>query len=237
MNKHIDMKDNLLKKISSNEVVMRPKIYFTLKLIALGVISFLVLAVSVFTFNFILWSIHAQATDAFLGFGRRGIPLFLAAFPWTLLIVDIALIFVLQWIVRRFYHGYRKPILLALIGIFVIMGAAGTVIDLATPVNDFLYRGDSRFVPSQVRDIYRNTRSSPRPVGDTCLCVITAIGTSTLIAENAVLGSTTQFIVMVPSHDSHATTSSLSVGDTVMVAGDREGNTIQAFGIRKIEPR
>ena len=237
MDNHTDMKDDILKKISSNKVTMRSKIYFRLEFILLGLLSFIIIAISVFIFNFILWSIHAQAIDAFLNFGQRGIMLFLVTFPWMLLIIDLVLIFVLQWIIRKFYHGYRKPILFGLIGVFIVITVTGTIIDTITPVNDFIYRGDSRFVPSQIRDVYRNTRQSTRPMGGTCLCVITAIGTSTLTVENAILGTTTKFTVLVPQHGRYATTSSLSIGDTVIIAGDKEGNVIEAFGIRKIESR
>jgi len=235
-NEKTSIKDKLLSKISSNDISMRPKIYFTGKLIILGILSFIVLVISVFIFNFILFSIHAQATDALLGFGPRGILPFLAAFPWMLLIIDIIFIAAFQWILRKFHHGYRKPILIGLIGIFIVTIVVGVIIDKATPVNDFLHHGDPRFVPSQIHDLYLGTDRPPRPTGGTCLCIITSIGTSTITAENALLGSTTQFLIIIPLHERHATTSSLSVGDTVMIAGDQQGNIIRAFGIHKIEP-
>lgn len=229
------IKDALLSKIASHKVSMRPKMYFTIKLIITGIVAFLVLVISVFIFDFILFSIHRQATDALLGFGYRGIAPFLYAFPWTLFIIDVIFIFALHWILRRFHRGYRRPILLGLGGLFILTVGIGVIIDTTTPTNDFLHRGDSRFVPTQIRDLYRSTDRAPRPNNGTCLCVITSIGTTSFTAENAILGTTTQFLIMVPRNERHATTSSLIVGDTVMIAGDRTGDVIRAFGIQKVE--
>lgn len=247
MNTHIpgdpiSIKADLLKKISSDEVAMRPKLYFTLKLATLIVLGSLVMGISVFLFNFILFCIHAQAIDSLLGFGARGWLWFIESFPWLLLGIDIVCMGAFYIIGRRFNRGYRTPIMWNVLAIVVVTVAAGAIIDTATPINDFLHKDHPRYLPPQVKQLYYSYERPVRPASGTCLCNILAIGTSTFTVWSSALGTSTKFTIVVPADAPYATTSGLAIGDTVMIAGEdimsasgTPTNSIQAFGIRKVE--
>src|SRR5690348_1082993 len=113
-NEQDNMKQDIMNRIKSGELDMRPRIYFMLKLAALIVLMVATLVVSIFILTFILFSIRINSQDVLLGFGSRGLTTFLRFFPWGLLFIDIALIFLSQHLLRQFRFGYRIPALYVL---------------------------------------------------------------------------------------------------------------------------
>lgn len=233
---HVSLRDTVVARIKTGQVSMRPRLYFTLQIVAVALTAFAVLLVSIFIFNFILFSIRINSHDVFLSFGPRGIVAFLVFFPWPLLAMDIGLIVLLEWLVRKFRFGYRLPILYLLGAILALTFFAGLALDRATPFNDrLMVRAGGPGLPPPIGMLYRG---SERPLHDgICRCVIIAIDGNTLTAESRGLNAgTTTLKIVLPENDPRATTSALAVGDTVFIAGDRDGDTIQAFGVRKIDP-
>lgn len=231
-----NMKDELLAKIKAGEVTMRPKIHFTLKAVALVAVAFAVLVVSILIFNFIFFSIRIAGHESLLGFGWEGLLRFLFFFPWILLAIDLSLIVVLEWLLRQFRFGYHTPVLYLLGGIVVVSVSAGMIIDRGTSFNDALVtRAGRHQLPPPINGWYEPTRHFPRPESGICRrCTILAIDGNVLVVapENAI--GTTTLTIVLPKNGPHATTSRLSVGDTVMIAGDLRGGTLYAFGVRVI---
>jgi hypothetical protein len=81
----------ILQKIKSDDVKMRPRVYFTIKLIILAIISIITLITTVFLFSFVLFSVRASGEMLLLGFGYRGVVIFLSLFPWKTLFLEIVL--------------------------------------------------------------------------------------------------------------------------------------------------
>lgn len=230
----ISMKEQILKRINANTLHMRPKLYFTAQVIALVALTFAILVISVFICNFILFSIRINSHDVLLGFGPRGFEAFIILFPWPLLVLDGGLIILLQRLLRKFRFGYKSPVLLLFAGLIVLTGAIGLILDRDTPLNDVLLRGsDEHRLPMPIGDMYGRARHL-LPDAGFCKCLITAIDGNTLSVVDS--RSTTTLRVILPMDDGHATTSGLSVGDTILVAGDRDGAIIEAFGVRKVSP-
>ena len=226
------MKEKLLERIRGGELTMRPRAYFTIKIVILGLVAIAILVVSVSILNFISFSLRLNGHDSLLRFGPQGALLFLQLFPWMLLITDIVLVVFLEWLVRQFRFGSKIPILYLLAGILIATVSVGLVIDRGTTFNDtFLDRADQHRLPGPFGDYFEGARRSPSPDSGMCKCTVTAIKGNILSAEDIDVGTTTHLTIIVPFDDSHATTSSLSVGDVVFIAGIRHGNTIEAFGI------
>jgi hypothetical protein len=232
------LQQKILEKIRSGEVSMRPRAYFMLKMALLALVAAAIVLVSVFILNFILFSIRASSQDALLGFGPRGLVAFLAFFPWPLLILDGLLIAGAQWLLREFKFGYKLPVVYVIAGLLVATVAAAFVLDRGTGLNDALLdRYDHDELHGPFGDLYGNARRLP-PGQGMCRCVITEVNGNTLTVKD--LRTDAALTVIVPSDDPHATSSGLSVGDVVFIAGDgdKDGDdmVIRAFGIRKIAP-
>lgn len=229
------MRERILEKIDSQELSMRPKIYFTLKVAALVLVALAVLAISIFIFNFILFSVRINSHDSLLGFGPRGIEAFLLFFPWVWLAFDIALISLLEWLLRGFRFGYKIPVLYLLLFIFVITTFTALAIDRGTDVNDRLLRRADRHELPFGGEFFEGARR-PMPGSGVCICTITAIKGNVLSVLDTRNGSSTSLTVVLPLNDPRATTTLLIVGDTVFIAGDVEKGMIRAFGVRKVSP-
>jgi len=156
-NKQNNLKDRILREIRSGDVSMRPRAYFVLQVIALIVVALATLVVSIFIFNFIVFSIRINHTDALFLMGPRAWGTFFAFFPWTLLMLDVLLVLVLEWLVRRLSWGYKVPMLYLLGGLLALTIVSGIVIDRGTPLNDDLWRGNQG-LPPPLRDIYGHAR-------------------------------------------------------------------------------
>ncbi|MCE9643935.1 hypothetical protein K8Q93_01670 [Candidatus Parcubacteria bacterium] len=234
MNEHhpSNLKDQLLKDIRSGEVAMRPRYFFLLKIVALASVATAVLILSVFIFNFILFGLRINHHQELLGFGSRGLFTFLRVFPWFLLLLDVALVVLLEYLLRRFKFGYKVPVLYLLAGLFVGTLLAGFAVDRGTYFNDRMLEG-SRHLPPGLGHFYEGARRPPPPGGGLCRCTILAIDGSQLTVEDTRSGTTT-LVVLLPSNNPRATTTALKVGDTVLIAGTEENGVIRAFGVRKI---
>lgn len=229
------LRNKIMTQIKAERIAMRPRVYFTLQLAAVAFVSLLVLMVTIFLFNFILFSIRINSHEAFLSFGPRGIVAFLIFFPWPFLIFDVLLIAALEWLLRTFKFGYRMPMLYLLAAILSITFLSGFALDRGTRLNDrLMIRADGPGLPPPIGIFYRSSQRAPHD--GACRCVITGIDGNILTVSTLAPEASSTLTIILPENDPRATTTELSVGDTVFIAGDREGDTIRAFGLRKIDP-
>ncbi len=226
------MKETLLAKIRGNEVRMRPRAFFVAKLCAIAFVAGLIIVVSVGIFNFISFSLRINHHDALLGFGSRGIFLFMRFFPWWLAALDVALVLVLEWLLRQFRFASRIPMLYLLVLMLGITVTTGVAIDRATPLNDhFLGQADRDELPPPIGQYFEGARVPPPGDGSTCKCMIVSIDGNTVTAQEVDAATTTILTITIPSDAPEL--SSLTIGDIVFIAGDRHNHTISAFGVHK----
>ena len=229
---HSKIREHILDDIKSGHIAMTPRAYFTLRLVALLALVVAVVITTIFIFNFIFFSIRINGDDALLAFGPRGFETFLAFFPWGYLILDIVLIFALQWLVRYFRMGYRIPVLYLIAGLLVFSVAFGFALD-STRINENLME-NHEYLPRPFGDFYGGARHRPERGSGICECTILSISGDTLTVRDTRVASST-LTVALPQSDDHATTTGLQIGDTIFIAGDEEDGVIHAFGVRKEE--
>jgi hypothetical protein len=232
-NEH-NLKDNILNKIRMDELTMRPKIYFTLQVAALVILTLAVLVVSVFIFNFLLFSIRVSGHLSFLGFGWEGLFVFLHFFPWGFLLLDVALIAILESLLRRFRFGYKVPVLYLLGGLLCLTVLAALLVDRGTGFNDMLLmHADRHELPGPFGEFYEHARIPLPPDSGVCKCSILSINGNTMVVRDT--HSSTTLTIVLPQNDPYATTTFLRVGDIILIAGDTDdGGIIKAFGVGKL---
>jgi hypothetical protein len=222
----------VLDKIRSQQLTMRPRLYFTLKSIALAVVAILTLLLTVSIGSFILFSIRTSYETSLLGFGPSGLLIFLQLFPWALFMLDIACIVLLEWMLRKFRFGYRSPLLYLLFGILVIILSATSVIDTGR-FSDSVLRGAHDIDIPIVGDFYESGRRPPSPGSGVCPCVVVAINGNVLtMQENIPNELPKQVTVVLPAG---AATSSIHVGQSLFIAGTFDHGTLHAFGTRPMD--
>lgn len=231
-----NLKEDILRKIRGKEVSMRPHFYFTLQVAGVALLALAALALSVFICNFILFGIRINSDDSLLHFGPRGLGAFLQFFPWWFLALDLLCIAGLQSLLRQFKFGYRSPILFMLLWLLAFTLAVGFVLDRGTGLNDeLLRRADEHQLLPPFDNVYGGARHALERGSGICRCTVISIDGSTIVVQDT-RDATGTLTVLLPDDDPRATSTGLSAGDTVFIAGDEDDGVIRVFGVRKVPP-
>jgi hypothetical protein len=232
MNQNKDIKDIVLEKIQTGKINMRPRFYFVLQVASLIVVAVVVLLISSLLFSFIIFSIITSGKLFLLGFGARGFWIFFILFPWPLLIIEVTLIILLEWLIKNFKFGYKSSLsrlvfAILLISIFV------SVIIVITPLHSTLQnRAEQQNLPI-LGDYYRNIRRPP-PDQEIFRGIVSDVGTSSFVlnqedANGGVLNKKS-LVIFPPGTPQEMVP---MFGDTVFVAGQlMPDGTIQAYGFQ-----
>ena len=224
---HISNK--VLDKIKSGEVKMRPKIYFVFRTILL-VLGVLVSILSlIYLASFIIFSLRASGILFLPKFGFPGIGIFLNSLPWILILIVVILIIVLEIFTKRFTFVYRRPILYSLLIIVFIVILGSFIID-RTPFHAGLFwRAQEGRLPA-IGSVYRDIGV---PKADN---VHRGIVSETLEDGFAIETPRGELLVIVITSETRfLPEADIEEGDIVVIMGDKDNSTIEAFGIRKIK--
>jgi hypothetical protein len=171
------IQQNVLEKIKTGEVRKVPRVYFMLRILATLFVAILLLASSALVASFIFFSLHESGEQFLLGFGFQGIVVFLKLFPWLCLAFDVALVFLLEWLLQGFKFGYRIPLLNIFIGLLVASGVLGGLLALTPLHPDLLHLSDDHQLPI-LAPAYEQIFDSHDAEG-VCRGVVLSVGTST----------------------------------------------------------
>lgn len=227
-----DFKQRLLDKIQEGHVKMHSKIYYALKIAAVIGVGAAALVACSFFMSFIFFSFQIGGELSLLGFGGKGIQLFFLMFPWKLLFIIIALLFLLEWLFNTFRFAYQTPFVYMLGGLLAASIVLGSIISV-TPLHDtMMIRARQKNLPL-MHMFYDDLRRSPqnRVIFPG---IITKIKNNMLIVENDDFENTGEIKVYLP--EDRDAGEKFSVGERVSVAGEWQDGEFYAFGVKKIGP-
>ena len=229
--RHIAQK--VLERVSAGKVQMRSKTYFVVRVAMTAFLAILTLAVSVWVVSFIFFSIHESGELFLLGFGSRGVVVFLSLFPWLSLIIDLGLLFLLELLLQRFKFGYRTPLLSIFVGVLLVSIILGIAFDFLPIHSMLLDRADSGQLPV-IGEMYESIRDSHQNQG-VFRGTVTSIQGSQFVISHSDLDHDADdgtHTVLIPSGIVLPTP--LQVGDRVYVFGSLINGVIQASGIQEL---
>lgn len=233
--KQSTIEEDVLERIRSGQLTMRSKSFFIATVSFTIILSLLVLIVSIWLASFISFGLRITGHESLLGFGSRGLALFLSVFPWGLAVLDLALITLLVWVLQRFRFVYRTPILIILAILVAIGTGSGLLLDRETGFHDGRFeKAEAGELPVPLQDLYENARPvAPEDQGIYRGYVTRIVSGSFLMTydDHDQDGDEGMWVVIPPSGFD---TASLRIGDKVYVAGDRDGKTIEAYGVRTL---
>ena len=223
----MNTKLDILKKIKSGEVEMKPHWHFVLKslLLLLGVIVTSLLVV--YILSFILFFLRQSGIGFVPLYGFRGVIIFVMNSPWLLIASVGALVVVLQLLVKKYSFSFRQPLLYSLIGIVFLVLLSSYVLErtqfhhrlqgFATerglPVFDSLYRGIDEKRPENI-----------------------IFGSITEIKDDGFMLETDtdeSLKVFISKETRQRPNTMYGISDTVLVFGDRTGaSSVAALGVR-----
>jgi hypothetical protein len=226
--------ETVLEKIHNNEIKIDTKFHAIFRLSMLIFVATIVFSLSVFIGNIVLFTFRISNQASLLFFGEKGMYIFFSLFPWDLILFDLVCIVVFLWLIRSFRFGYKTPVVYLLGSVVFIAALCGVVLDRGIRINERLVVLAER-LPSPFAGLYDRSRHIS-PERGVCRCVITEIRDHELVVEDTRKDGSVVFTIILPDNDSRATTSSLVIGDIVFIAGKKDGDRIQAFGVRKVLP-
>ena len=204
---------------------MRPRWHFVLRavLLALGVVL-CALAV-LYLGSFIALTLRQTGVLFAPGFGSHGWFTFFRSLPWLLIGVAVLFLVVLEILVRRYAFAHREPLVYITVGILAaVIGGSVFILPLqraafravrrdSMPFPGGFYRA---FGAPQFPDIRRGT--------------VVSRASNTFVMEDP---QGTQVTVTIASDTRMAPfDANFGPGDTVVVFGNQDGDTVHADGIR-----
>jgi len=227
------IRDTVLARIESGKAHMHPRAYFAARIVLTGAVVILALALSAFVLSFAVFSIHESGEQFLLGFGTKGIVTFLQLFPWLSLVADVALLFLLEWLLQSFKFGYRVSLLSIFIAMFLTSTVLALLINLTPAHMLLLDRADRGQLPV-IGELYEGVRDSHQDQGVFRGTVVSSAGPTSTIMHNDGDHDTDDGIHEVITASSTDVDAPIKPGDRIYIFGTESGSEIHAEGIRHL---
>jgi len=221
--------DNVLDKIKSGDVKMKPKIYFILRMVLLILGVMFLFSFIIYLISFILFSLRASGLLFLPKFGFLGIGILFGSLPWFLIFLAAILIVILEIFTKHFTFIYRRPILYSLLTIIVIVIAVSFLIE-KTPFHSSLFLSAREKHLPLIGPFYRN-------YGAPSLHNVHR-GVVSEIIDNSFKIKTPRnetLTVVITSQTHLPPEKEIKEGDEVVVLGERNDDTVEALEIHQIE--
>ena len=222
----MNTKKNILQRIESGEISMKPKIYFILRAFALAFALIIGTLITLYVFSFIVFILKGTGILSLYEFGGRGLLLLMFSIPWLLVVSVLFLVFVLEVLARHFAFVYRKPLVYSTLAILVLIIFAGTVV-ASTPIHKKIYERSHTKAVSLTGSVYKHYGKIPPRGGHIGTVIdIDSNGLTLEVFDGNVIKVSTTTRTKYPAD------TKLEVGAKIMVLGKKGGDSYEAFGIK-----
>jgi len=116
-------------RIKEDRVSIRPRGYFVLGTILLGIGLAGALLTALFALGLVLFQIRSAGPFDYLGLGRLGFPIFLRSFPWLASLIALAGITAGLTLIRRFDFSYKIGLVGIVVGLATLLLTLGFLLD------------------------------------------------------------------------------------------------------------
>ncbi len=223
------IREHILAAIKEGRIKMRPRWHFALQASLLATGGIIVSLALLYLVSFIIFALRETGVWFVPTFGSRGWYVFLLSLPWLLVVFSILFVVILEILVRHYAFSYRQPLLYSVLGVLIVV-AIGTIIIDQARVHDRLFRnarsGRLPFAGSFYREFGVGRLQN---VHRGQVAEITERGFVIKDIRGELL------MVLVTPKTAFPMGMDFEEGDTVVIFGDQDNHTVQAFGIRKID--
>lgn len=220
------IREQVLLAIESGQVKMRPKWHFAVKtaLFLVGVV--LAVFTLLYLTSFVIFILHQSGVWFMPAFGARGWREFLFSLPWLLVFLSAIFIILLQILIRRYSFAYGRPFMYSVGAILALAIAGGALLAQTSFHRRLFMRARDHHLPF-AGGMYRQYGLRAR--GNAFAGVITEI-----TAEGYKISNNRNELlnVLVSAKTRMPPNLNLAIGDSIVVLGKREGDSVRAFGIR-----
>jgi hypothetical protein len=231
---HINLTRQVLDKIETGEVSMKSKSYFTLKTVAVVFLTFLIACTLTLLISFVFFSLEMSEQLSLLGFGFRGVGLFIMLFPWWIFLLNAVLLLILERLLIQFRFAYAYPLVYVFLGTVCVVTVLGYAVTYTPLHQSLLERAQEKRLPV-VGSYYEHARDLP-PGKGVYRGQVLAIEGNTFIIGIIDL-NTASATYRVVGGEGVDIDDFLDPGDVVFVAGNMNRGSIEAYGIKKVISR
>lgn len=229
------MEDNIQKKSITDQIIvaakngrlkMRPKWHFILQA-ALGLVGIAVVSMTLlYLTSLFIFISHETGIMMAPIFGWHGIAIFLVSLPWLLILALVVFFLILEILVRHYAFAYRLPLLYSGLAILIVVSLTSLVV-AATPFHEKLsHCPPVGGPPPCVIGFYRDL--GPDRIKNVHRGTITGFEGSNFVIINR---NREELTIVVSPRTRLPRGLDFSLGDEVVVIGDRQGDQVKAFGV------
>lgn len=218
----------VLKKIKSGNIKMKPRVWFIFKTVLLisGVLALALFIAYLISFAF--FSLRLTGAWFLPRFGPPGIRIFFSSLPWLLISIIVISILLLEIFAKKFSFVYRRPIIYSLLILIVIGVSLGFLIE-RTPLHRNLFERAREGNLPAIGPVYRQGFPSIENVHHGIVSEVNDNGFKIETPRGEKL------IVIIGPETRLQPEANIKENDEVVVLGERNDDTIQAFDVRKVE--
>lgn len=222
-----------LEKIKSGKIKMKPRTLFVFRALLIAVSVLFAVFIVFFLVSFVAFFMRLSGVRYLGKFGAPGRQAVFGLVPLLLffVILGIGLVFLIQFLMKRFSITWKWPVIYSLLAILLIVAMGGIFLDKTRMHPAFFQRAQEGHLP-MMGHLYRE-RFIPY-IQDIHPGVVKELSENGFKLEN-------QIGEALPVQFSSSTVFSqikdLKENDSVLVFGSIKDNVIQAKGIRKISAK
>ena len=220
--------DNVISQIKSGAIKMKPRSYFMLRGFLLGGGIFLLFLFVVYLASFIVFSLRISGVWFLPLFGVLGARILLGSLPWVLILLSVALIIAIEIFAERVPFIYKKPVILSLVGVILIVLIAGLLVGLTSFHPRIFYKSQEDNIPI-IGSFYK--RYSLPKIENVYNGVISKMDNEKIEVET----STGHFFELKDRVNLIELNKNIKEGDYVIIVGDKENNLLRVRMIREIK--
>lgn len=217
---------DILKKIKTGEVDMKPRWHFILKSLLLVFSVITAVLVVVYLLSFVIFTLRQSGVGFTLLYGFRGISMFVMSSPWLLIASAGAAVVVLQVLVHKYSFSYRQPLLYTIIGVVFLMLIGSYVIE-QTSLHQRMQGFAKQHEVPVFGSMYRNAAEN-RPKNIVRGTIVELNQTGFVIESDR--KETLKIVVSQKTKQRPGEV--YSVGETLLIFGDRKRDVVDAIGVR-----
>ncbi len=218
---------SILDLIKSGQIKKRPKWHFVLSKI-LNIFAVIIIALTaIYLISFLIFTFKFNGLLLLPGLGLKGTGLFLASFPWLIIIVIGLIVIGLEIFISKISFAYKKPLIYSLLAILLVSITFGYLLSTSEIHPRLMNQAINKELPIGGQ-FYRNygLRSSE----NFHLGQVEEINSDSSFQLDLREGETVR--VIVNKNTKMPIKKEISTGDQVVVIGEIEEGEIVADGIR-----
>jgi hypothetical protein len=145
----------VISKIEKGEIKMKSKLYFIAKAVLVVGLLFLAFLLALYFGSLIIFVLRVNDIMLFHGMGFFAIRSVLLSFPWRLVFFVFVLIVLVEIIAKKFRFVYRKPLIISLSIILVLIFLSSFLVESLSLHNSFFRLAEQKKLPL-VGGMYRD---------------------------------------------------------------------------------